>query len=1071
MSARDLATEIERRRKAEAEKEHAELEKDSMANELQRLIQQVKELEDNKQQSESIPRPASALDPPLGPTATNFSSDVYASMLENLTDTSISLSTFHGTEDGQTCADWIATVRDVQSLKGWSDEATFKRAILSLRGPAEQAVRNFRSQITNLDQLYRFLEKRFGIKNNREHFLNALTKLKQNDREKGINFLERWQKLATQCEVSLGNYFSKEQMADFLRQSLSKPFKLECKRAKAKTLEELIDCVRDADALLPHLDPSYVNLAMDSEKSILSKIDEIKQYFDEKILPGMVNQITSRPRPGEPGYFVCFWCHKPYHTWRQCIHRPPGQHPFRPRHFQQGSRARQPPARFPRRSNENFHFNSQSGRRAPPVPSRFPRQNLQPHQRNQNWNNGRQPRNFTTFSREKSQNPNRNTQQHRFQSQWRPQKRPFYSNSRFGGRANTHSVDEVNVCASYMVTSCDLGIEGKPQRAILDTGATRSLVSENLLKILRKGTDLTVKASDSILAGANGSKLDVLGEVALLLSLDRSRVLHSFVIVRSLSHSLLLGMDFLGKHLAEIDMKNGQFRVNSLSITLPLHTTRQSLSSKILPPSDLFTCSDTVLPPNSVTELAVECSAWDPLNTISRSGPVQKCSNTLHDPPFFIYEPYATLEGGTTSLSVVNTSHHPIFLAQQTPVATILTPRHPTDDKCDSFITERIDTDNDDSLQNILFCESENQVVSNLVARTDTVSSLSAAQSPRTSGASSVLLVCNVSDFHYRMSDLVPRSVVRSLNFSCENQTTASRNTAPTYSAITVNPPVRLCSDFLAASSRHSNDICCLASESHPLGSYATAESCVSLAEKAVFKSEAHMEQFGPDFPFPDLPDTEPDAYKVIFRNKNNLSERVECSVLQPPLNPLQYANSQKEEKFMDVALGENLSHMQRISLLNVLASHMQVFCRPPGPWIPAKVRPHVIRQTDNEPVRQPHRKVPFHLRDEVEKEIVKMLKRGIVRPSRSPYLQPLHVVRKASGEPRVVLDLRLQNSKVALAPSELPTVSNVLESLKNSKFLSVADGESFFNQIPLSPESCENVAFMGVTGLVEYVQ
>ena len=41
------ATEIERRQKAEAEKERA-LEKDAMANELQRLIQQVKELEDNK---------------------------------------------------------------------------------------------------------------------------------------------------------------------------------------------------------------------------------------------------------------------------------------------------------------------------------------------------------------------------------------------------------------------------------------------------------------------------------------------------------------------------------------------------------------------------------------------------------------------------------------------------------------------------------------------------------------------------------------------------------------------------------------------------------------------------------------------------------------------------------------------------------------------------------------------------------------------------------------------------------------------------------------------------------------
>lgn len=69
-------------------------------------------------------------------------------------------------------------MRDVQSLKGWSEEATFRRAILALRGPAEQAVRNFRAQIRDLKDLSTFLEHRFGVKNKREFFLSALTKLK-----------------------------------------------------------------------------------------------------------------------------------------------------------------------------------------------------------------------------------------------------------------------------------------------------------------------------------------------------------------------------------------------------------------------------------------------------------------------------------------------------------------------------------------------------------------------------------------------------------------------------------------------------------------------------------------------------------------------------------------------------------------------------------------------------------------------------------------------------------------------------------------------------------------------------
>lgn len=79
---------------------------------------------------------------------------------------------------------------------------------------------------------------RFGIKNSREHFLPALTKLRPGEQESGTYFLSRWQKLATQVEIALPNYFSKDQLADFFRQALAMPFALELKRAKAKHLNK-----------------------------------------------------------------------------------------------------------------------------------------------------------------------------------------------------------------------------------------------------------------------------------------------------------------------------------------------------------------------------------------------------------------------------------------------------------------------------------------------------------------------------------------------------------------------------------------------------------------------------------------------------------------------------------------------------------------------------------------------------------------------------------------------------------------------------------------------------------------
>ena len=48
---------------------------------------------------------------------------------------------------------------------------------------------------------------------------------------------------------------------------------------------------------------------------------------------------------------------------------------------------------------------------------------------------------------------------------------------------------------------------------------------------------------------------------------------------------------------------------------------------------------------------------------------------------------------------------------------------------------------------------------------------------------------------------------------------------------------------------------------------------------------------------------------------------------------------------------------------------------------------------------------VPIHYRDEVEKEIKKMLKLGIIRPSQSNYISPMLVVPKKSGDIELCLD------------------------------------------------------------------
>ena len=50
----------------------------------------------------------------------------------------------------------------------------------------------------------------------------------------------------------------------------------------------------------------------------------------------------------------------------------------------------------------------------------------------------------------------------------------------------------------------------------------------------------------------------------------------------------------------------------------------------------------------------------------------------------------------------------------------------------------------------------------------------------------------------------------------------------------------------------------------------------------------------------------------------------------------------------------------------------------------------YVLRIKDNIPFFSKPYTVPFHYRDKVEKEINKMLKLGIIRPSQSNYISPV---------------------------------------------------------------------------------
>lgn len=134
------------------------------------------------------------------------------------------------------------------------------------------------------------------------------------------------------------------------------------------------------------------------------------------------------------------------------------------------------------------------------------------------------------------------------------------------------------------------------------------------------------------------------------------------------------------------------------------------------------------------------------------------------------------------------------------------------------------------------------------------------------------------------------------------------------------------------------------------------------------------------------------------------------------------------------------------------------------------------IRTTDNEPIYSKSYPYPQSFKDEVTKQINKMLDDGIIRKSRSPYNSPIWIVPKkidASGERkfRLVIDYRKLNNKTISDRYPIPDTAQVLANLGKNKFFTTLDLASGFHQIAMAAEDIEKTAFSINNGKYEFLR
>lgn len=93
-------------------------------------------------------------------------------------------------------------------------------------------------------------------------------------------------------------------------------------------------------------------------------------------------------------------------------------------------------------------------------------------------------------------------------------------------------------------------------------------------------------------------------------------------------------------------------------------------------------------------------------------------------------------------------------------------------------------------------------------------------------------------------------------------------------------------------------------------------------------------------------------------------------------------------------------------------------------------------------------------------KEVDKMLKDGVIRPSKSPWNTPVVIATKKNGDPRVCIDFRKVNDASHKDAYPIPQVNSTLNKLKGARYISTIDLKNGYWQVPLAENSRPITAF-----------
>ena len=177
-----------------------------------------------------------------------------------------------------------------------------------------------------------------------------------------------------------------------------------------------------------------------------------------------------------------------------------------------------------------------------------------------------------------------------------------------------------------------------------------------------------------------------------------------------------------------------------------------------------------------------------------------------------------------------------------------------------------------------------------------------------------------------------------------------------------------------------------------------------------------------------------------------------------PPVTPLVSAYSKTKSAPVDElpahltplmeGLADDLSAAEVQELRLTLNEFADVFSSGADDQGSTSIVTHSIDTGDARPVRIPPRRSSIAKHEIEKQEIRKMLDRGVIEPSSSPWASPVVLVSKKDGSTRFCIDYRKLNDVTRKDAYPLPRIDETLDSLSNCKYFSTLDLLSGYWQV-----------------------